>query len=80
MDRLFNYFTGKIDLNQRIPLLQMLSSHQAKSKKRSICWWVLTPCPMRYALCVLLNTDGEFDEEDRAVGFVVPHPDISIVI
>jgi hypothetical protein len=69
----------------------MLSSHQGKGEKRSICWWVLTPCPMpactkrfgegrRSALSVVLYTDGEFDEEGRAFGFVVPYPDISTVI
>ena len=35
---------------------------------------------MRYALCVPLNAGGEFDEEGRTFGFVVPYPDIPIVI
>ncbi len=35
---------------------------------------------MPHALGVLLNADGKFDEEGGASGFVVPDPDISIVI
>jgi hypothetical protein len=35
----------------------------------------------RRALCdFLLHADGEFDEEGCAFGFIVPYPDISIVI
>jgi hypothetical protein len=69
----------------------MLSPQQGKGEKRSICWRVLTPCPMpactkrfgegrRYALCVFLYPDGEFDEEGRTLGFVVSYPDITVVI
>jgi dolichol kinase len=35
---------------------------------------------MPYALCILLNTGRKFDEEGGAFGFVVPYPDISVVI
>jgi hypothetical protein len=33
-----------------------------------------------YAISESLNADGKFDEESRAFGFVVPYPNISIVI
>jgi len=49
-------------------------------EKRMICHKILSLCAMPYALCVLLNTDGKFDEEGGALGFVVPYPDISVVI
>ena len=77
---IYNYFTGKIDLNQRIPLLKVLSYNRGKGEQRSICGRILAPCPMRDALRVLLNADGEFDEEGRAFGFVISYADISVVI
>ncbi len=49
-------------------------------EQRHICEWVPAPCPKPYALFVLLDSDGELDEEGRAFGFVVSYPDISIVI
>jgi hypothetical protein len=40
------------------------------------------PYAMRYVLChvSVLNADGQFDEEGRPLGFVVPYPDISVVV
>ena len=38
---------------------------------------------MRYVMTLaslLLNTNGEFDDEGGPFGFVVPYPDISVVI
>jgi hypothetical protein len=39
----------------------------------------LTPCAMRFAI-LSLYLDRQFDEEGSPLGFVVPNPDISIVI
>ena len=35
---------------------------------------------IRFYFALSLDSDGEFDEEGRASGFVVSYPDISVVI
>jgi hypothetical protein len=44
----YYYFTGKIYLNQRIPLLQTLG----KGEEKPMCCLVFALCAIRYALCV----------------------------
>ncbi len=66
---IYIYFSGKIDLNQRI----------LQEGRRG---WFAGGHAMPYALCAvrLLNTDRQFDEEGRSFWFVVPYPDIAVVI
>jgi len=63
------HFTGKIDLNQRIPEWKGEETHLSVGSYA-----------MPYALCVLLNTEGEFNEEGCPLWFVVSHANIAIVI
>ncbi len=78
------HFSGKMDLNQRIPLLQLLG----KGEKTNVlvAFYAMPHARLdepvaRQAHSELgLNTNGEFDEEGRAFGFVVPYPNISAVV
>ena len=66
---IYIHFTGKIDLNQMIPEWKGEKTHLSVGSNA-----------MPYALCVLLNTDGEFDEEGCPLGFVVSDPNIAVVV
>jgi hypothetical protein len=66
---IYIHFTGKIDLNQRIPEWKGEETHLSVGSYA-----------MPHALCVLLNTEGEFNEEGCPFGFVVSDPNIAVVI
>ena len=70
---IYIHFSGKMDLNQRIL--------QAETTERTLLL-VTGFYAMRYALCAmrLLNADGEFDQEGCSFGFVVPDPNIAVVV
>ena len=66
---IYIHFTGKIDLNQRIPERKGEEIHLSVGSYA-----------MPYALCVLLNTEGEFNEKGCPPRFVVSDPNIAVVV